>query len=103
DPVAGGTVDMLLDGTEPQEMMDNIAVGNRGQVLILEDVGNNAHLGKVWRYSTAEGTLNDVAVHDQDLFLSGGPNFLTQDEESSGIIDVSDILGQGGFLLDGQG
>jgi hypothetical protein len=102
DPVAGGTVDMLLDGTEPQEMMDNITVSDRGQVLIQEDVGNNAHLGKFWRYSIAEDTLNDVAVHDPDVFLSGGSNFLTQDEESSGIIDVSDILGEGWFLLDVQ-
>ncbi|HEV8592215.1 MAG TPA: hypothetical protein VGQ55_08935, partial [Pyrinomonadaceae bacterium] len=90
------------DGTEAQEMMDNIAVGNRGQIMIQEDVGNNAHLGKIWRYSIANDTLNPLAEHDSNLFLSGSPDFLTQDEESSGIIDLSDILGEGWFLLDVQ-
>ena len=93
---------MLLDGTEPHEMLDNIAVTRRGQVLALEDVGNNAHIGLVWRYSIGEDTLNPVSEHDSDLFAPGGANFLTQDEESSGIIDVSDILGDGWFLLDVQ-
>jgi hypothetical protein len=102
DLTAGGTIDMLLDGTEDQEMMDNIAVSNRGQVMILEDVGNNGHLGRVWRYSIGEDTLNLVAEHDPSRFLAGGANFLTQDEETSGIIDVSSILGEGWFLLDVQ-
>lgn len=102
DPLAGGVIDTLLDGTEAQQMMDNITVSNRGQVLIQEDVGNNAHIGKVWRYSLANDTLNLVAEHDADRFLLGAPDFLTQDEESSGIIDVSDILGEGWFLLDVQ-
>lgn len=102
NPILGGTIDTLLDGTEAQQMMDNIAVSNRGQVLIQEDVGNNAHLGKVWRYSIANDTLNPVGTHDPARFLTGSPNFLTQDEESSGIIDVSEILGEGWFLLDVQ-
>ena len=32
---------MLLDGTEGQQMIDNITVTNAGKVLIQEDVGNN--------------------------------------------------------------
>src|SRR6185503_17759720 len=36
--------------------------------------------------------------HSSALFSPGGAAFLTIDEESSGIIDVSDILGQGRFL-----
>ncbi len=43
-----------------------------------------------------------IAQHDPNRFLPNAPNFLTQDEESSGIIDVSDILGEGWFLLDVQ-
>ena len=35
--------------------------------------------------------------------IRASPDFLgTNDEESSGIIDVSDILGEGWFLLDVQ-
>ena len=102
DPAAGGVIDTVLDGTEPQQMMDNIAVNGRGQVFIQEDVGNNAHIGKIWRYSIENDSFNLVAEHDPARFLSGAPDFLTQDEESSGIIDVSDILGEGWFLLDVQ-
>lgn len=102
NPTQGGTIDTLLDGTGPQQMMDNIAVSGRGQVMIQEDVGNNAHLGRVWRYSLANGTLNLVAEHDASRFITGVPDFLTQDEESSGIVDVSDILGDGWFLLEVQ-
>jgi hypothetical protein len=102
DPAAGGVIDTVLDGTEAQQMMDNIGINDRGQIMIQEDVGNNEHIGKVWRYSIAEDTLNLTAEHDPNRFLTGAPDFLTQDEESSGIIDVSDILGEGWFLLDVQ-
>lgn len=74
----------------------------RGQIFIQEDVGNNAHLGKIWRYSIANDTLNLVAEHDSSRFITGAPDFLTQDEESSGIIDVSELLGEGWFLMDVQ-
>jgi len=43
-----------------------------------------------------------VAQHDPLRFLTGAPLFLTQDEESSGIIDATSILGPGWFLLDVQ-
>jgi hypothetical protein len=98
NPTLGGTIEMLLNGTEGQKMMDNITVTKRGSVFIQEDVGNNAHLGRILRYSIAKNTLEEVAVHDPDRFLAGSANFLTQDEESSGIIPVSDILGDGWFL-----
>ena len=102
DPAAGGVIDTVLDGTEDQQMMDNITINGRGQVFIQEDVGNNAHIGKIWRYNIVNDTLNLVAEHDPARFAPGAPDFLTQDEESSGIIDVSDILGEGWFLLDVQ-
>jgi hypothetical protein len=43
-----------------------------------------------------------VAQHDPARFVTGGPSFLTQDEESSGVIDASGVLGQGWYLLDVQ-
>lgn len=101
-PELGGSIEALLDGTEAQNMMDNITVDHRGHVMIQEDVGNVAHLGRIFRYNIADDTLTEVAVHDSSRFLTGALNFLTQDEESSGIIDVSDILGEGWFLFDVQ-
>jgi hypothetical protein len=105
DPNAGGTIRMLLDGTEGQQMLDNIAVNRQGHVIMQEDPGNNAHIAKVWDYDPATDTLTLLAQHDPGRFVTGAPNFLTQDEESSGIIDVTDILGSGGqnaYLFDVQ-
>ncbi|MEO8319858.1 MAG: hypothetical protein ABI561_16200 [Bradyrhizobium sp.] len=105
NPAAGGTIKLLLNGTEGQQMLDNITVDSNGRVTLCEDVGNNAHLGKVWQYDPATDALTQLAQHDASRFLSGGANFLTQDEEASGVIDVSHILGNAGenvFLIDTQ-
>ncbi|HMJ44013.1 MAG TPA: alkaline phosphatase PhoX [Pseudolabrys sp.] len=105
NPAAGGTIKLLLDGSEGQQMFDNVTVDSHGKVTLLEDVGNNAHLGKVWQYDPANDTLSQLAIHDSSTFLAGGSNFLTQDEEASGIIDISHILGNAGenvFLVDTQ-
>src|SRR2546426_9743964 len=47
----------------------------------------------------------EVAHHNPAFFDASIPNnpaFITQDEESSGIIDAAHILGPGWFLLDVQ-
>jgi hypothetical protein len=102
NPAAGGTIEMLLDGSEGQKMMDNIGIDKKGHVMIVEDVGNNAHIGRVLRYDIATDTLTTVAQHDPARFVTGAAGFLTQDEEASGIIDASDILGAGWWLVDVQ-
>ena len=104
-PELGGTITCLLNGTEAGNMFDNITVSPRGSIFIQEDVGNQAHNGKIWRYSIAKGTLEMVARHDParfgDIGVGATPPF-NQDEESSGIIQVYDILGEGWFLCDVQ-
>lgn len=102
NPALGGTMDMLLDGTEGPKMMDNMTISKRGSVFIQEDVGGNVHLGKIWRYSIAKDTVEEVAKHDADRFITGGANFLTIDEEASGMIPMDEILGEGWYLLDVQ-
>lgn len=85
--------------------MDNIAINRRGQILIQEDPGRSDYLAAIWLYTIETDTLETVARHDAARFHSGiaaPADFLTNDEESSGIIDVSDILGEGWFLLDVQ-
>jgi hypothetical protein len=98
NPTLGGKIDMVLDGTEGQHMLDNMTIDRFGHVLLVEDVGNNAHNGKTWRYDIAADTLTVIAEHDATRFITGGAQFLTQDEETSGIVDASDVLGDGWFL-----
>jgi secreted PhoX family phosphatase len=99
NPEKGGTITALLDGTEGQKMMDNIGFDNTGNLLVQEDVGNNVHNGKIHQYNLESDKLTQIAQHDPARFESNGSNFLTLDEESSGMIDVQSILGNGNFLL----
>jgi hypothetical protein len=101
-PELGGEITMLLDGTEGQRMMDNLTIDLSGRIYIQEDPGGQAHLAKVWRYDIATDTLTLVAQHNPVFFAPASSSFLTNDEESSGIIDASNILGPGWFLLDVQ-
>jgi hypothetical protein len=103
-PGEGGVIDMLLDGTEGQRMFDNMTVDARGQRLVLqEDPGNNPHLAAIWSYDIKSDRLTKVAQHDPARFVAGAPSYLgTQDEESSGVIDASGILGRGWFLGNSQ-
>lgn len=99
NPQLGGTITAVLDGTEGQQMMDNLGIDHSGHIYIVEDVGNNAHNGKVWEYNISTDALVQVAQHDPNRFINGAPNYLTQDEEASGIMDAQSILGPGKFLF----
>ncbi len=102
-PENGGTIEILVRGDEGHKMFDNMTIDRCGRILIQEDVGNNARLGKIWMYDIGTGLpIIEVAAHNPNFFTAGIPNFLTADEESSGIIDAGRILGKGWFLLDTQ-
>lgn len=101
-PERGGAIAMLLDGTEGQQMLDNLTLDRRGHVILQEDPGFNAHRARIWQYTLASDQLTLLAEYDPALFTPGAPGFLTRDEESSGIIDARDVLGPGWFLLTSQ-
>ena len=103
-PELGGTITALLDGTEAGNMFDNMTVSN-GKVILQEDPGNQQHLAKVWEYDIATDTLTELAQHDRARFGDVGVPALapfTLDEENSGVIDVSEMLGAGTYLLNVQ-
>jgi hypothetical protein len=100
-PEDGGRIEILLTNT-PGRMFDNLTIDLHGRLLLQEDTGNQAWVSKIWLYGIDSGTFVEVAHHDPTLFEPGGEHFLTQDEESSGIIDAEGILGEGWFLLDVQ-
>jgi len=98
---AGGV--FSATGATDIRMMDNLCFSHNGDfILVQEDVGDNARLGRVWLYDLAADRMTEIGIPDASRFLMGGSNFLTQDEETSGIIDAWDLLGPGWFLLDMQ-
>lgn len=108
-PELGGTYTALLDGSEGQKMLDNITVSADGTLVLQEDVGDNARSGKVWSYDPKTDKLTQLAQHDVARFgnetTPATPPF-TQDEESSGVVDVTSLFnhapGQKVYLLDTQ-
>jgi hypothetical protein len=116
DPSQGGEIELLVNGpigtpdspsgtesassTGPQ-MMDNITVDDRGRVIIQEDTGNQAYRAGVWIYDISSGSLTRIVQADPEVFSPGGADFITKDEESSGIIPAP-FLGAGAYLLDEQ-
>jgi hypothetical protein len=96
-PELGGKIELLLNGTVANgeyQMLDNIAVNDDGTLIMLEDIGNNKHNGKMWKFDPATGDLVKIAHFDQALFgdIGGPAGTLTKDEETSGVIDVTKLL-----------
>jgi Bacterial protein of unknown function (DUF839) len=112
NPAAGAELTLLLDGSEtfpgaePKfNKPDNMTIDTQGNVLIQEDPGNNNHLARIVAYRISDGRLGVIARFDPAQFgpaVVADPAFLTLDEESSGIIDTKEMLGDGTFLFDAQ-
>jgi hypothetical protein len=98
----GGTIGAV--GTEGN-MFDNMHIDRLGQVIIQEDTGGNVHNAKIWSYDIHTGHFNLLTMHDParfgDVTIPATAPF-TIDEESSGVIPMADILGNGTFLIDVQ-
>jgi Bacterial protein of unknown function (DUF839) len=104
-PWKGGTLTLLLDGTEAPFLNkpDNVGFDEFGHLLIQEDPGNNAQLARIVAYDVDTGERAVLAQFDAALFAPGATGTVaTTDEESSGIIDASEFLGEGAFLFDAQ-
>lgn len=102
NPELGGTLRVLMDGNQGQQMFDNLCFDKYGRILIQEDPGNESYLSKIWVYDVASGQYGVVAEHSSEFFSVGGAQFQTINEESSGIIDATDILGEGMYLINVQ-
>lgn len=96
-PTKGGTLELLLDGSEAPLLSkpDNITVDGAGNVLIQEDPGNNALVARIVSYRIKDGAVGIVAKFKDEFFAEGAAAQITKDEESSGIIDVTDLLSKG--------
>jgi hypothetical protein len=109
NPDLGGKIDLLIDGRtvggEKVNMFDNICVNEQnGHVLLQEDVGGAPHNGKVWEYDPVADTLVKILKHDPARFGDriGGTTTaatapFTNDEETTGIIDITAIMANSGL------
>lgn len=98
NPEQGGRIEAVLAGTEGPKMMDNMVMDNHGHILIQEDPGGQNHTAKIWQYKIATDAVSIVVEQDSTRFKTGGLNYLTLDEESSGVIDMQGMLNPGWFL-----
>jgi hypothetical protein len=86
---------------------DNISIDQAGNLLIQEDPGQNVQEARIVAYRIADGALGVVAQFDlarfsRDAAIANTPEFLTMDEESSGIFPVGGPFGRNTFLFDAQ-
>jgi secreted PhoX family phosphatase len=97
NPAKGGTLELLLDGSEAPLLSkpDNMTVDIAGNVLIQEDPGNNALVARIVSYRIKDGAVGVVAKFKDEYFAEGAASFITKDEESSGIIDVTEFFTKG--------
>ncbi len=102
DPSAGGTLELVLDGSEAPYLNkpDNIGIDTKGNLLIQEDPGGNPHLARIIAVDLNSGARAVLAQFDPALF--SGPGAITQDEESSGIEDTGSFFGHNSFVLNAQ-
>ncbi|MBI1396439.1 MAG: PEP-CTERM sorting domain-containing protein [Betaproteobacteria bacterium] len=85
-------------GVDKPNMFDNISANADGTITLLEDVGGADHNGKVWQFDPASGQLTMLAKFDPALFgdiVNGSfvAGTHTNDEETSGVIDLTNVLG----------
>jgi Bacterial protein of unknown function (DUF839) len=96
----GGTIELVVDskdliGTDGQSArsFDNMTVDGDGHVILQEDPGSGAYIAKVWDLDPHKPLEAVQAFEfDRDRFEPGAPNFLTVDEETSGVIDVTPLV-----------
>ncbi len=119
DPMAGGMLTLLLDGSDGFVAPDNVEVNRHGELAIQEDPGHDLRaLGlqrdaSIWIYDITHRKLRRVAEINRTPAvrhaLAADP--ANRDEakdnrpglwESSGIVDAEAILGRGSWLCDVQ-
>jgi hypothetical protein len=99
DNPTGGTIELVVDSASltgadglTADGFDNITVTADGDVVVQEDGGSDDYVSKIWVVDPGSGSATQVFESDRSRFLAGGTNFLTSDEENSGVIEVTDVV-----------
>ena len=93
-PEKGGLITTVLNARDiGAQMFDNITVAGDGKILVEEDPGDHPHMAAIWQFDPNTGKAEKILSVTPEAFLNkNSPEFLTQDEENSGIIEVTDLL-----------
>lgn len=106
DFTLGGNISLIVDSANLRgrdgdlaRSFDNLTVGNDGLIYVQEDPGNVAYVAKHWvidpNAPNPTASALQILESDRTRFLTGGADFRTLDEETSGIIDISTIVNDG--------
>jgi hypothetical protein len=94
-PEKGGEFSVALTAKDiGGQMFDNIAADGDGRILVDEDPGDNKFAAGIWLYDPRQPD-KAVRIFDADpsRFVNhDSPGFMTEDEEQSGILEVTDAL-----------
>jgi hypothetical protein len=90
-PEQGGAIEAILKARDiGAQMFDNLTVSDNGKIIINEDPGDHAHLASVWDFDPKTKVAQKIFEVKPEYFQDKShPNFLTMDEEHSGIIDIT--------------
>lgn len=92
-PEKGGTIKVVLNAREiGAQMFDNLTVNVDSEVLLEEDPGDASYLAGLWKFDPFSGKAERVAESAPERFKKGGSQFLTEDEENSGIIEITSLV-----------
>jgi len=113
-PEDGGFIRIIINGNpnfsdrkgqKPMVMMDNLTVDPWGRIIIQEDPGNDQRLARIWFYDIDSDEIKEIAEANPRYFRKNQNNptdFVTENEESTGIVQAFDTLGEGWYLLNVQ-
>ena len=96
----GGRIELVVDGDNIRGTdgttgrgFDNVAVDAAGRVLVVEDgAATDDHVSKVWMIDPTNGQATQALEADRNRVLPGGSSFLTNVEEHSGVVEVTEQL-----------
>ncbi len=94
-PEHGGKVAVALTAKDiGGQMFDNIAADGAGRILVDEDPGDNKFAAGIWLYDPRQpGKAVRIFDAAPERFVAhDSTSFMTEDEEQSGIVEVTEVV-----------